>query len=105
MSTQPAIETRKSPAVRTVRVLTWIAVALFFIAFLIVPTGITVPWGLYLILFSPIIVTDASALIAFGYCRSRHHAISFAYAALCIGVLLGVAYLTLFELRLRWHTL
>jgi len=102
---QPAIETRKIPPVRTVRILTWIAVELFFLVFLLAPTGITVSWGFYLVLFSPIIVIDISALIAFGYCKARRHPISLAYPALCIAVLLGVAYLTLFELRLRWHML
>lgn len=103
MSPQPTIETRKSRAVPTVKVLSYIALALFYVVFLDAPTGITVPWGDYLVYFTPIIITDVSALVAFGYCRSNDHAISWGYAALCVGVLLGVAYLTLFVLRLRWN--
>ena len=102
MSTS-ATEPKKSRAVTTVRILTWLAVALFLVVLLIVPRGITVPWSLYCILFTPIIATDLSALFAFGYCRVRRHAVSPAYALMAVAVILGVWYITWFELRLRWY--
>jgi hypothetical protein len=98
----PTIRTSKSRAVKTVKFLTLITVALFSAVFLIVPTGITVPWNLYFVLFAPIIIIDVSALTAFGYCRSKRYEISIAYAVLCTAILGAVAYLTLFGLRLRW---
>jgi hypothetical protein len=103
MSSYPAIEPKTNRAVTTVRILTWLTVSLFLVVLLIVPRGITVPWGLYFILFVPIMAADFSALFAFAYCRVRGHAVSPAYALMSVAVLVGVWYITWFELRLRWY--
>jgi hypothetical protein len=96
-------EPKKSRAVTTVRILTWLAVALFLIVLLIVPRGITVFWSVYFTLFAPILLVDVSALVAFAYCRLKRHSVSPAYAVICVAVIVGVWYVTWFELRLRWY--
>jgi hypothetical protein len=90
-------------AITAVRILTWLAVGLYFIVYFIVPRGITVFWSLYLILFTPIVAANLSALIAFVYCRVRRYPISVAYALISVAVFVGVWYTTWFELRLRWY--
>jgi hypothetical protein len=103
MSPDLARAPKKSRAVTAVRVLTWVAVVLFLVVLLIVPRGITLPWSLYFILFTPIVATDLSALFVFVYCRVRRQAVSPAYALMSVAVILGVWYITWFELRLRWY--
>ncbi len=105
MSPNPPIAPPKSRVVRTVRILTELAVTLFVVVLFIVPRGITVPWGYYLVLFAPVILVDVSALAVFAYCRLRRLSVSPVYAVICIAVIAGVYYLTWFELRLRWHEL
>ena len=102
MKLHPSTEQKTSRAVTAVRMLTWLAVALFLVVLLTVPRSITVPWSLYFILFAPIIVTDISALFAFVYCRVRRLPVSPAYALMSVVVILGVCYMTWFELWLRW---
>jgi hypothetical protein len=102
VSSDSAKGSKKSRAVTSAKILTWLAVALLLIVLLIVPRGITVPWEVYLALFSPVVVTDLSALILFAYCRFRRQAISPAYALMTVAVIVGVWYTTWFQLRLRW---
>src|SRR6266404_3885048 len=102
MSAHPGTEATRNPAVLTVRILTWVAVVLFVVVFLIAPCGITVPWDLYFILFGPIILVDVSALFGFVFCRLRGHSVSLAYAFMSLAVVAGVWCVTWFELRLRW---
>jgi uncharacterized membrane protein len=89
-------------AVKSVRILTWLAVALFLIACLVVPTGITVFWSVYFILFGPVIVVDLAAIIGFVVCRIIRRQISFAYLLMALAVAAAVWYVTWFQLRLRW---
>jgi hypothetical protein len=87
----------------SVRILTWLAVALFLGAFLLVPRGITVFWSVYLLFFGPVIAIDLAAIICFAVCRLLRRRISFAYLLISLAVLGGVWYVTWFELRLRWY--
>ena len=48
-----------------VRILTWLAVALFFATLLVVPRGITVFWSTYILLFGPAILVDLVAVVGF----------------------------------------
>jgi hypothetical protein len=93
----------KDRAVTSVRILTWLAVALFLIAYFVVPMGITVFWSVYLLLFGPVIVVDVAAIVGFIICRVMRRRISLAYLLMLLVVLAGVWYLTWFELRLRWY--
>jgi len=102
MLVHAATEPRRNRPILTVRILTWLAVALFLVVFLIVPRGITVPWDFYFILFGPIIFVDVSALLGYVFCRLRRYPVSFAYPFISLAVLVGVLYVTWFELRLRW---
>jgi hypothetical protein len=87
----------------SVRILTWVAVALFFPAFLLVPMGITVFWSVYFMLFGPVIAVDLAAIIGFTICRLTGRKISFAYLLISLAVLAAVWYVTWFQLRLRWY--
>jgi hypothetical protein len=93
----------KNRAVTSVRIFTWLAVALFLTAFLLVPRGITVFWSLYLLLFGPVIAVDLAAIVSFVVCRLTRRKISFAYFLISLAVMAGVWYITWFELRLRWY--
>ena len=87
----------------SVRILTWLAVALFLIAFLLVPRGITVFWSVYLLFLGPVIAVDLVAILGFAICRLMGRRISFAYLLISLAVMVGVWYVTSFELRLRWY--
>jgi hypothetical protein len=87
----------------SVRILTWLAVALFLIAFLLVPRGITVFWSVYLLFLGPVIAVDLAAILGFAICRLMGRRISFAYLLISLAVMVGVWYVTWFELRLRWY--
>jgi hypothetical protein len=63
----------------SVRIITWLAMALFLVAFTLVPQGITVPWNAYFLLFGPVIVVDLTAIVGFIFCRLTRQKISFAY--------------------------
>jgi len=86
-----------------VRAHTWIAVALFLVALLLVPLGITVLWSVYLLLFGPVIAIDLAAIVGFIVCRLTRRKISFAYLLISLAVTAGVWYVTWFQLRLRWN--
>src|SRR5690242_9848073 len=94
---------RSKRSVLSVRILTWLSVALFLIARLLVPRGITVFWSTYLLFFGPVIVVDLAAMIGFVVCRCMHRQVSFAYLFMALAVLAAVWYVTWFELRLRWY--
>ncbi len=87
----------------SVRILTWVAVALFLPAFLLVPTGITVFWGVYFIFFGPVIAVDLAAIVGFIVCRFTRRKIWFAYLLISLAALAAVWYVTWFQLRLRWY--
>jgi hypothetical protein len=89
--------------VLSIRILTWVAVALFLIAFLLVPRGITVFWSMYFLFLGPVIAVDLAAIIGFVICRLMRRRISFAYLLISLAVMVGVWYVTWFELRLRWY--
>jgi hypothetical protein len=93
----------KDRAVKSVRILTWLAVALFLIAYFLVPMGITVFWSVYLIFFGPVITVDLAAIIGFVVCRITRRQISFVYLLMSLVILAAVWYVTWFELRLRWY--
>jgi len=85
-----------------VRILTWFAVALFLVAFLLIPRGITVFWSLYLLIYGPVIVVDLAAVTGFLICHLMRRRISFAYLLISLAVMATVGYDTWFNLRLRW---
>jgi|SRR5215471_14858658 len=89
--------------VLVVRLLTWLAVALFLVVFLLIPRGITVFWSLYLLMYGPVIVVDLAAIVGFVACRLWQRRISFAYLLISLVVLAVVLYDTWFNLRLRWY--
>lgn len=93
----------KSRLVKSVRILTWLAVALFLIGYFLVPRGITVFWSVYLVLFGPVIAVDLIAIIGFVVCRVTGRHISFVYLLMSLMILAAVLYVTWFELRLRWY--
>jgi hypothetical protein len=86
-----------------VKILVWSAVVLFLVAFVLVPRGITVFWSLYLLFFGPVIVVDLAAIVGFVVCVSMRRRISLAYLLISLAVMVGVWYVTWFELRLRWY--
>ena len=94
---------RGNRAILWVRILTWLAAALFLPAFLLVPRGITVFWSTYLLFFGPAIALALAAIIGFVVCRLRRRQVSFTYLMISLAVLGGVWYVTWFELRLRWY--
>jgi hypothetical protein len=98
----PIVVPKRDRTVLTVRILTWVAVALFLFVYIFAPRGITVPWDFYFILFGPVILVDASALLGFILCRCRGRTVSPAYALISLSVAVGVWYVTWCELRLRW---
>ena len=81
---------------------TWISLLWLFALGFLAPTGITVPWDLYLVLFGPVTSFALAALVGFVICRMKGAFISWAYAATSIGVLVVIVYMTWFVLRLRW---
>lgn len=85
------------------RILTWLAAALFMLAFLLVPRGITIFWSTYLLFFGPPIAVGLAAIVGFVVCRLTHRLLSFAYLMISLAVVGGVWYVTWFELRLRWY--
>ena len=93
----------KAWAVTLVRVLTWLAVVLFLIAYFLVPMGITVFWSIYFMIFGPVIAVDLAALVCFIACRIARRQISFAYLLMSLAILVAVWYVTWFQLRLRWY--
>jgi len=93
----------KSSAARSVRILTWVAVMLFLVAYFLVPRGITDFWNVYLIFFGPVVAVDLAAIIGFVACRIRRRLISFVYLFISSAILIAVWYVTWFELRLRWY--
>jgi uncharacterized membrane protein len=98
-------KSKNSRGILSVTILTWMAVALFLIAFLLAPQGITVLWSGYLLLFGPVIVVDLAAIVGFIVCRLMRRKISFAYLLMSLFVMGGVWYITWFALRLRWYEL
>jgi hypothetical protein len=94
---------RNDRGILSVRILTWVAVALFLPAFLLAPQGTTVFWSGYFMLFGPVIAVDLAAMIGFIVCRLRRRKISFAYLLISLAVLAAVRYVTWFQLRLRWY--
>jgi len=86
-----------------VRFLTWLAVALFLVALLLIPRGITVFWPEYLLIYGTVIVVDFAAIVSFGVCRFLRRRISFAYLLISSAVMAAVCYDTWFDLRLRWY--
>ena len=92
----------KSRAVAFARIFTWLAVALFLLACSLSPRGITVPWGVYLFMFGPVVAVDLTAIFGFAFCRDINQRISFAYLLMSLLVLAGVWFVTWFVLRLRW---
>jgi|SRR5215469_7825283 len=94
---------RRDKGILSVRILTWLAAALYLPAFLLVPMGITVFWSVYLMLFGPVIAVDLAAIIGFVICRLTGRKISFAYLSISLAVLAAVWYVTWFQLRLRWY--
>jgi hypothetical protein len=96
--------TNSSRGVLPVRCFAWLAVALFvFVDLLLMPRGITVPWGFYIILYGPVIGISLIAIVGFAVCRLTERKISVAYLLITLAVLIGVLYDTLYGLRLRWH--
>ncbi len=96
-------EPRNGRIIPAARILAWLAVALFLFVYLLAPRGITVFWDFYIILFGPIVVVALSALVLFIICRLKGHSISVAYALMSVAVIVGIFYVTWFELRLRWY--
>jgi hypothetical protein len=94
---------KSSRTVTSVRILTWLAVALFLPAFLLMPMGITVFWSVYFMLFGPVIAVDLAAIVGFISCRLKRQKISFAYLLISLAVLVAVWYVTWFQLRLEWY--
>ena len=94
---------KSNRGILAVRVLSWSAVALFLVAFVLVPRGVTVFWSVYLLFFGPVIVIDLAAIVGFVLCISMRRKISFAYLLISVAVMAGVGYVTWFELRLRWY--
>jgi hypothetical protein len=93
---------KSSRLVLSVRILTWLALSLFIIVSCFAPHGITVSWDEYFMGFGPIILVDFAALTGFVVCRLKGRTISFMYPLISLGVIVGVWYVTWFELRLRW---
>jgi hypothetical protein len=94
---------KSNRGVLAVRVLSWAAAALFLVAFVLVPRGITVFWSVYLLFFGPVISVAVAAIVGFVVCISTRRKISFAYLLISLAVMAGVGYVTWFELRLRWY--
>jgi hypothetical protein len=94
---------QKNRAVGSVRILSWLAVVLFLIAYFLIPMGITVFWSTYLLFFGPVIVVDVAAIAGFIVCRLTGRRISFAYLLISLVILFAVWYFTWFELRLKWY--
>ena len=86
-----------------VRILTWLAVGLFLIVFLLMPRGITVFWSMYLLFYGPVIAISLIAAGGFSFCRFTGRKISVAYLLITLAVLIGVFCDTWFGLRLRWY--
>ncbi len=70
---------------------------------LLAPVGITMPWGLYLATFGPIILLDLAAILTFFACRLNRHPVPRVYLLMSGGVLIVVCCMTMFLLRLRWY--
>jgi uncharacterized membrane protein len=102
-STSSVAKPKSRRVLASVRILTWLAVALFLIAFALAPRGITVLWSGYLLLFGPVIIVDLAAVVGFITCCLMRQKISFAYLLMSLAVMVGVWYVTWFELRLRWY--
>ena len=102
-STNSVAKPRSRRLLVSARILAWLAVALFLIAFALVPQGITVFWSSYLLLFGPVIVVDLAAVVGFIACCLMRQKISFAYFLMSLAVMVGVWYVTWFVLRLRWY--
>lgn len=100
---EPVASSRTTWAGLSVRILTWVATVLFTALFALAPRGITVPWDEYLMVFGPVVLIDLAAILGFLACRVRHRPVSFAYLLMSLGVIVGIWYLTWFELRLRWY--
>src|SRR5947208_2601321 len=98
-----AAKPQSNRGILCVRILTWLAVVLFLIAFLLVPRGITLFWSVYLLFFGPVIAIDLAAIIGFVVCRLMWQRISLAYLLISLAVIGGVWYVTWFDLRLRWY--
>src|SRR6185312_15509363 len=92
---------KSNRGVLSVRIFTWLAVALFFIADLLLPRGITVFWSTYCLFFGPVIIVGLAAIISFLFCILMRRKISFAYLLISLAVMGGVWYVTWYELRLR----
>jgi len=93
----------KAWPVTLVRILTWLAVVLFLIAYFLVPMGITIFWSVYFIMFGPVIAVDLAALVGFIACRIARRQISLAYLFMSLIISVAVWYVTWFQLRLRWY--
>ena len=104
-STNTNAEDRCSRGVLPVRILTWLAVALFLIVFLLMPRGITVFWSVYLLFYGPVIGISLVAGVGFAVCRLTGQKISVAYLLIALAVVIGVFCDTWFGLRLRWYEL
>jgi len=96
-------ESKSSRAAFAVRILTRWTVVLFFVAFLLVPRGITLPWNGYCLFFGPVVIAGLGAIIAFVVCRVMRQKISVVYLFVSLAVMVGVWYVTWYELRLRWY--
>lgn len=86
-----------------VRILTRWTVVLFFVAYLLIPRGITVSWNGYCVFFGPVIIVGFATIIAFIACSLKQQKISFVYLLILLAVMAGVWYVTWYQLRLRWY--
>jgi len=103
VSADTIVEDRCTRGILPVRILTWVAIALFVIAYLLMPRGITVFWSAYLLFYGPVIAVSLAAVIGFAVCRLTGRKISVAYLLIASAVLIGVFCDTWFGLRLRWY--
>jgi len=99
-STDMIAKPKSSRGVLAVRILTWLAVVLVIVE--PVPMGFTISWSMYFLLFGPVIVVDLAAIVGFIICRLKRRKILFAYLLMSLAVMVGVWYVTWFQLRLRW---
>jgi hypothetical protein len=100
-STDKIAKPKSSRGVLAVKILTWLALVLVVVE--PVPMGFTISWSMYYLLFGPVIAVDLAAIVGFIICRSKRREISFVYLLMSLAVMVGVWYVTWFELRLRWH--
>lgn len=101
VSTDIVLKPKRNWGVLLVRILTWLSV--IYALLMPIPVGFTISWDAYYLLFGPVVALDLAAIIGFIVCRVRRQKISFVYILMALAVLVGLWYVTYFELRLRWY--